>query len=82
MPFILQGYFSNTSRGHILLITGYDATGWYINDPAGKWSGTPGPGAYSGHDGPQAGKSVHYSYRQVDKNSLTGANNFTGAILH
>ena len=82
VPFILQGYFSNTGRGHILVITGYDATGWYINDPAGKWSGTPGPGAYSGHDGPQAGKSVHYSYRQVDKNSLTGANNFTGAILH
>ena len=53
-PVIVHGYF--TAFGHVLVVTGYDAGGYYVNDPAGKWSerfkgGYPyGGGSWSGAD--------------------------------
>ena len=35
-PTIVHGYF--TSYGHVLVVTGYDENGYYVNDPAGRWS--------------------------------------------
>lgn len=34
---IVHGYF--TSYGHVLVVTGYDGQYYYVNDPAGRWSG-------------------------------------------
>jgi len=53
-PVIVHGYF--TGSGHVIVVTGYDAGGYYVNDPAGKWSetfrgGYPyGGGSWSGAD--------------------------------
>lgn len=33
---IIHGYF--TSVGHVLVVRGYDESGYYVNDPAGVWS--------------------------------------------
>ena len=33
---IVHGYF--TRSGHVLVVKGYDSTGYYVNDPAGVWS--------------------------------------------
>ena len=56
-PVIVHGYF--TGYGHVLVVTGYDANGYYVNDPAGVWSqifrGGYGGGAW------QSGKNVYYS---------------------
>lgn len=35
-PVIIHGYF--TSYGHVIVVTGYDGSGYYVNDPAGAWS--------------------------------------------
>lgn len=35
-PAIVHGYF--TGYGHVLVVTGYDERGYYVNDPAGTWS--------------------------------------------
>ena len=35
-PTIVHGYF--TSYGHVMVVLGYDANGYYVNDPAGRWS--------------------------------------------
>ena len=32
---IVHGYF--TGSGHVIVITGYDGTHYYVNDPAGAW---------------------------------------------
>jgi hypothetical protein len=36
IPVPVHGYF--TSYGHVLLVLGYDAGGYWVNDPAGEWS--------------------------------------------
>jgi len=35
-PTIVHGYF--TSYGHVMVVLGYDENGYYVNDPAGRWS--------------------------------------------
>lgn len=52
-PVIIHGYF--TGSGHIVVICGYDATGFIVNDPYGEWFGT-------GYDTSRSGKMLHYSY--------------------
>lgn len=53
-PVIVHGYF--TSYGHVLVVLGYDANGYYVNDPAGKWSGYF-KGGYAGG----SGRKIYYS---------------------
>ena len=36
MPSIVHGYF--TEYGHVVVVLGYDETGYWVNDPAGEWS--------------------------------------------
>jgi GH24 family phage-related lysozyme (muramidase) len=52
-PVIIHGYF--TSFGHIIVIRGYDNTGFIVNDPYGEWFS-------SGYDNSRSGDGLHYSY--------------------
>jgi uncharacterized protein YvpB len=38
IPSIVHGYF--TEYGHVVVVLGYDETGYWVNDPAGEWSET------------------------------------------
>jgi len=53
-PVIINGYF--TRPGHVVVVTGYDENGYYVNDPAGVWSET----WKGGYQGSYDGRSVHY----------------------
>jgi len=52
-PTIVHGYF--TSFGHIIVIRGYDDTGFLVNDPYGEWFST-------GYDNSRSGERLHYSH--------------------
>lgn len=52
-PVIIHGYF--TASGHIIVIRGYDDTGFIVNDPYGEYF-------QSGYDNSRTGKGLHYSY--------------------
>jgi GH24 family phage-related lysozyme (muramidase) len=52
-PVIVHGYF--TSFGHIIVIRGYDDTGFLVNDPYGEWFS-------SGYDNSRSGERLHYSH--------------------
>ncbi len=57
-PVIVHGYF--TQYGHVVVTVGYDATGYFVNDPAGQWSEVY-QGGYSKYcDYGYSGKAVHY----------------------
>ncbi len=51
-PSIIHGYF--TIFGHIVVVTGYDAEGFFVNDPYGEWFRT-------GYRNDLTGKGLHYS---------------------
>ncbi|UBF28206.1 C39 family peptidase [Kovacikia minuta CCNUW1] len=55
-PIVIHGYF--TTFGHIVVITGFDATGFIVHDPYGEWTS-------SGYRTDLSGKYVHYSYRMI-----------------
>ena len=52
-PVIIHGYF--TASGHIIVIRGYDASGFIVNDPYGEFF-------QSGYDNRRSGAGLHYSY--------------------
>ena len=52
-PVIIHGYF--TRSGHIIVIKGYDNSGFYVNDPNGEWFS-------DGYDNKASGANLHYSY--------------------
>lgn len=51
-PVIVHGYF--TQFGHIIVIRGYDDSGFLVNDPYGEWFST-------GYDNSRSGERLHYS---------------------
>lgn len=51
-PVIIHGYF--TSSGHIIVIKGYDSSGFIVNDPYGEYFS-------SGYDTNRSGADLHYS---------------------
>ncbi len=53
-PVIVHGYF--TGYGHVVVVTGYDESGYYVNDPAGVWSER----WKGGYQGSYNGRGVHY----------------------
>ena len=62
LPVLLQGWFS--TEGHFIVLTGYDETGWWVNDPAGAWKGCTTCGYM--HEATR-GRQIHYSYEAVEQ---------------
>lgn len=56
IPVIVHGYF--TAFGHIIVIVGYDNSGFYVHDPYGEWTS-------SGYKTSANGSYLHYSYRLI-----------------
>lgn len=63
-PVVVHAYF--TSYGHVIVVLGYDADYYYVNDPAGTWNTTVCGGGYSG-DGATAGKYAKYQRAAFEK---------------
>ena len=59
-PVIIHGFF--TSYGHVLVVLDYDANGYFVNDPAGRWSEVF-KGGYTSYG---SGKGVYYSKRAFE----------------
>ena len=80
-PVSLQGYFTNWSFGHIILLVGYDDVrgGWIVHDPNGKWTQRTGSGSYRGANS-YNGKGVFYPYSAVSSNSLAGRGKYHVAV--
>lgn len=55
-PCITAGYF--TKSGHIIVLTGYDETGFFVNDPYGERFS-------KGYDRLGQGEGLHYSYNMI-----------------
>ncbi|MEC4882148.1 MAG: C39 family peptidase [Scytonema sp. PMC 1070.18] len=62
-PVIISGKF--TEAGHILVLRGYDATGFWVNDPYGEFF-------HSGYRTDLTGENLHYSYNLVQSKSYAG----------
>jgi len=60
-PVVIHGWF--TGPGHILVVIGYNSTGWVVNDPSGLWAGCYGCG-YPNRTSTN-GRGVTYSYSSV-----------------
>lgn len=61
-PVVVHGYFTD---GHILVVIGYDSTGWIVNDPAGLWAGCYLCG-YPNRTSTN-GRGAHYSYSSMSQ---------------
>lgn len=70
-PLVVNGFFT---EGHVVVFTGYDATGFFVNDPNGDWNGTPyvgGSVSYAGTTCPgTSGKSIHMSYKLIESSNV------------
>lgn len=55
-PVIIHGYF--TTFGHIIVVTGYDKHGFWVNDPNGEWFST-------GYRTDLSGEGLHYSNKLI-----------------
>ncbi len=58
-PVIVHGYL--TSFGHVVVVTGYDRHGYYVNDPAGRWNERFRGGYPYGYDA-GVGRGIHYPW--------------------
>lgn len=66
-PIITHGYFTNS--GHLVVLVGYDETGFWVHDPYGEWNrfgydknptvGETGKGKY-----------IHYSYQLIKETCI------------
>jgi len=61
-PVIYSGKL--THSGHIIVLRGYDATGFWVNDPFGEFFN-------SGYQN-KSGDNLHYSYGLLQQKSMTG----------
>ena len=55
-PVIVHAY---TTAGHVVVVTGYDTGGYYVNDPAGRWNEVFRGGYPGGYDS-NIGRGVYY----------------------
>lgn len=63
-PTIIHGYF--TSYGHVMVVLGYDANGYFVNDPAGEWDETF-QGGYPYGWNSTVGKAIYYNKTAFEK---------------
>lgn len=63
-PVIISGKF--TGSGHIIVLRGYDETGFWVNDPWGEW--------FSNGYRNLSGENLHYSYNLCFRCSYGGDN--------
>ena len=56
-PTIVHGFLTNS--GHVLIILGYDESGYWVNDPAGQWNQIFGGGYPYGWQ-PTIGNAIYY----------------------
>ena len=72
-PIICPGDF--TREGHIIVLSGYDFTGFIVQDPNGEIFWSPGSSPSYEHntpENPHRGANLHYSYSLMD--ALAGPN--------
>jgi len=73
-PVIVHGYF--TRSGHIVVIRGYDSSGFYVNDPYGEYY-------YSGYDTTVTGENLHYSKELIARTcSPESLNSPSDLLIH
>jgi uncharacterized protein YvpB len=60
-PCVTHGYF--TDYGHIIVLVGYDSTGFLVHDPWGEWFPT-------GYDTTVSGSYLHYSYELIQETCI------------
>lgn len=58
-PCIVSGMF--TPSGHIIVLTGYDSGGFWVNDPYGEWFSS----GYEKEPIATRGKGLHYSFKLI-----------------
>jgi uncharacterized protein YvpB len=66
-PAVIHGYF--TEPGHIIVLVGYDNTGFFVHDPAGEWFRF----GYDYNDpfgNNEKGKFLHYSYHLIQEKCI------------
>jgi hypothetical protein len=61
-PVVAHGYFT---RGHIVLISGYNSKGFIVQDPAGEWARYNYGGYPNAPYDPLGGRDVLYTYGQM-----------------
>jgi hypothetical protein len=61
-PAVTHGYF--TSFGHIVVLVGFDETGFLVHDPYGEWTARGYDRNVPGGQN-QKGKYIHYSYPMI-----------------
>lgn len=66
-PCIIHGYF--TSFGHIIVVRGYDRSGFFVNDPFGEWMS-------DGYREDLSGENLHYSNNLIRRTSTPEGNNY------
>ena len=71
-PCIVHGYF--TKSGHIIVLRGYDDTGFFVNDPYGEWF----PEHYNTDN---SGENLHYS-NELISNACADADKAASMWLH
>lgn len=74
-PLVVNGFFTH---GHVVVFTGYDATGFFVNDPNGDWNGAPyvgGSQSYAGTSCPgTSGKGIHISFALLESTNVICTN--------
>ncbi len=61
-PTVIHGYF--TTFGHIIVLVGYDSTGFIVHDPYGEWF-SDGYDLNNPDGNNEKGKFKHYSYNLI-----------------
>jgi uncharacterized protein YvpB len=70
-PVITHGYF--TKSGHLVVLVGYDETGFFVHDPYGEWfhwgyERNPTVGETG------RGRFIHYSYKLIEEICIPDGN--------
>ena len=70
-PAVIHGYF--TAYGHIIVLVGYDSTGFIVHDPYGEWF-ADGYDLNNPDGNNEKGKFQHYSYNLIRETCIPDGN--------